>query len=104
MTLETLSVVNRLKAYRVEVARLNRAIAQRKLDRAPVRMAAVQRLTDGGLTKTDAEKRHMEDAELSAYDAETARMECERDERLAEAEATKYEIEIELATAKVVGV
>lgn len=100
----TFQQVDRVREAREKVATMIRDLARRKLDRAPLRQQAVERLFATGMTKTDADKRHMEDGELRLYDAETAELEYDIALATAEAESARLLADYELANLRTVGV
>src|SRR3990167_6455788 len=100
----TYKQVDSLRECRVTVAALIRDIARRKLDRAKVRAEVVATLIAAGRTKTDADKEHMTDPRMVAFDRETVELEYGVALAEADAEAARFELEYEIAASKTVGV
>ena len=100
----TYKQVDELRDRRRAVACMIRDIARRKLDRAKVRAEVVATLIAAGKTKTDADREHMADPRMVAFDTETVDMEYSLALAEADAEATRMEIEYEIAATKTLGV
>ena len=100
----TYKQVDELRDRRRAVANIIRTLAHRKLYRAKVRAEVVATLIAAGRTKTDADKEHMTDPRMVAFDTETVDMDYSLALAEADAEAARMEIEYEIATTRTVGV
>ena len=89
--------VDQLLELRKALAAKARCVAERELDARLLRLNIEAELVQQGVTKTEAEKRAKADARYLTHETASIRIAYERDLLLAEAEALRFGILLDLA-------
>jgi hypothetical protein len=92
--------IDLLHATRERIAELGKQLAERELDGRVLRLTIETEKRQAGVTKTDAEKDAKADARYLGHERQSIQLSYDREVAFADAEATRFEIELQLAVLR----